>query len=82
MRENPTKNTVNQSTSIVSERLTWLIGRNVRVKLQTSAGGQSEEFTATYEDCLPVGRGYFMVFMVKEKRRLVQSSYVTQVDEL
>ena len=86
--EKQTKNADNQPTnrlqpaSIVSERLTWLIGRNVRVKLQTSKDGQSEDFTAIYEDCLPVGRGYFMVFVVKKKRRLVQSSYVTQLDEL
>jgi hypothetical protein len=70
------------ATSIVSERLTWLIGHKVRVKLRTTPDGQSEDFTGIYEDCLPVGRGYFMVFKVEEKRRMLQSDHIIQLDEL
>jgi hypothetical protein len=81
MTTNQTTNRQPQSTSIVSERLTWLIGHKVRVKVRANSDGQSEDFTGNYEDCLPVGRAYFMVFMVKGLRRMLQSDYIVQIDE-
>lgn len=73
-----------QSSSKVGERLLWLSGRSVRVRLRYAELGQlgSEEFVATYEDCHPMGRGYFFVFSVGGKRRVINTEHVVEMNEV
>lgn len=61
----------------------WLSGRTVKVRLRYAELGQlgSEEFTATYQDCHPLGRCYFFVFVVGGKRRVVQTEHVVEMME-
>lgn len=75
---------VPQSSSKVGERLMWLSGRNVKVRLRYAELGQlgSEEFVATYQDCHPMGRGYFFVFSTGGKRRIIQTDHVVEMVEV
>jgi len=77
-------NVVPQSSSKVGERLLWLSGKSVRVRLRYAELGQlgSEEFVATYVDCHPMGRGYFFVFEVGGKRRVTQTEHVVEMVEV
>lgn len=75
---------VPQASSKVGERMMWLSGRNVRVRLRYAELGQlgSEEFVAQYEDCHPMGRSYFFVFSVGGKRRVIQTEHVVEMSEV
>jgi hypothetical protein len=72
-----------ESSSKVSERLLWLSGKQVSVRLSYVELGQinSEEFVATYRDTLPMGRAYFFVFEVGGRNRLVRTENVIDMTE-
>lgn len=69
--------------SKVGERLEWLAGRKVTVRVAYAEIGQlgGETFAAVYEDVVPLGREYFFVFNVAGKRRLVRTSSVIEIAE-
>jgi len=71
------------TASKVSERLGWLQGKKVSVRICYSEIGQlgGESFVALYEDTVPLGREYFFVFSVSGKRRLVRTSSVVEISE-
>lgn len=73
-----------QAASKVGERLLWLSGKRVKVRLAYAELGQlgSEEFVALYRDCHPMGRSYFFVFSVGEKRRVIQTNHVVELTEI
>jgi|WetSurMetagenome_2_1015567.scaffolds.fasta_scaffold612739_2 hypothetical protein len=78
-------NTLKQETvSKVGERLGWLTGRKVRVRLAYGELGQlgSEEFIAVYMDTLPLGREYFFSFKSGGKNRLVRTTSVVEIIEV
>jgi hypothetical protein len=68
--------------SRVSERLEWLRGCKVTVRLTYPEIGQlgGEQFKAVYEDTLPLGRAYFFVFSVAGRRRLVSTTSVIEIE--
>lgn len=66
----------------VSERLIWLAGKNVMVRLRSADPSQTEEFAAIYLDCYPMGRAYFFVLAVAGKRRVIQTDHVLELTEL
>jgi hypothetical protein len=70
-----------EASSKVGERLQWLSGHKVRVRLRYAELGQlgSEEFVATYIDTAPMGRVYFFIFQAGNKRRLVQTEHVVEM---
>lgn len=72
------------ASSKVSERMLWLSGKNVKVKLCYAELGQmgSEEFVAAYHDCLPMGAAYFFVFSVGGRRRMVKTTAVLEMAEI
>lgn len=78
------KVTTPETSSKVGERLLWLSGRRVSVRLSYAELGQlgSETFVATYMDTLPLGRGYFFVFEVAGKRRVVRTESVVEMAEI
>lgn len=70
--------------SKVSERLLWLKGKRVAVRVAYAEIGQmgGESFNALYEDVLPLGREYFFVFRVSNARVLIRTSTVIEVREI
>lgn len=70
--------------SKVSERLEWLIGERVAVKVAYSELGQvsSDAFDGVYVDTVPMGREYFFVFEVDGARRLLRTSSVVEVRQI
>ena len=68
--------------SKVSERLDWLRGHKVAVRVAYAESGQlaGEQFKAVYEDTVPLGREYFFVFNVAGRRRLVRTSSVIEIE--
>jgi len=73
-----------EASSKVGERLMWLSGKKVRVKMNYSELGQlgSEEFTATYKDTYPLGREYFFSFEVGGKSRIVRTTAIVEMVEV
>lgn len=71
-------------SSKVSDRMAWLAGKAVKVKVKLEVDGEwtHETFLAQYLDCYPMGRGYFFVFLVDESRRLVATDQVIEILEL
>ncbi len=69
--------------SKLGERLEWLIGKKVTVRVAYAEIGQlgGETFHAVYEDVVPLGREYFFVFNVAGKRRLCRTSSVVEIAE-
>lgn len=67
--------------SKVGERLQWLVGHNVTVRVAYAEIGQegADTFAAVYEDTLPLGREYFFVFNVAGRRRLIRTSAVVEI---
>lgn len=68
-------------TSKVSERLGWMVGSTVIVRVAYAELGQlsPETFTAVYQDTLPLGREYFFVFSVGNHQRLIRTSAVVEI---
>ena len=79
----PRKETKTDSVSKVAERLTWLEGQSVTVRVCYAEIGQlgGEVFDAIYRDTLPLGREYFFVFEVDGLSRLVRTPSVVEVRE-
>jgi hypothetical protein len=71
-------------SSKVAERLEWLIGKSVSVRVAYAEIGQmgGEVFQATYVDIVPLGREYFFVFNVGGLRRVFRTSSVIELQEL
>lgn len=71
------------TASKVGERLAWLQGRIVEVRVAYAEIGQlgGETFRAVYEDTVPLGREYFFVFSVAGRRRLIRTSTVVEIAE-
>ena len=69
--------------SKVSERIEWLEGSKVTVRLAYAEIGQvnGESFEAVYMTTVPLGREYFFVFSISGKRRLIRCSSVIEVIE-
>lgn len=67
--------------SKVSERVQWLCGSKVTVRMTyfASADAESTMFNAVFEDVLPLGREYFFVFNISGCRRLVRTSNVVEI---
>jgi hypothetical protein len=72
------------ASSKVGERMMWLSGSKVRVRLAYAELGQlgSEEFVATYKDTYPLGREYFFSFEVGGKARIVRTTAVVEMTEI
>ena len=70
-----------EPSSRVAERLGWLIGTTVRVRVSYPEFGKvrTEEFLAVYHDTLPVGGVYFFVFEMAGKRRLIRTDDVLEI---
>ncbi len=75
--------------SRVTERLAFLIGKRVRVRVWWNSEAQAASpagdlFVATFIDCLPVGRDYFLVFETngRPRRTIIKSSAVLQIEEV
>jgi hypothetical protein len=68
--------------SKVSERLDWLRGHKVLVRVTYAEIGQvgGERFKAVYEDTVPLGRQYFFVFSIAGRRRLVSTTAVVEIE--
>lgn len=71
------------TASKVGERLAWLQGSKVDVRLCYAEIGQlgGEIFTAVYEDTVPLGREYFFIFNVAGRHRLVRTTSVIEILE-
>lgn len=69
--------------SKVGERLSWLTGRKVTVRVTYREIGQlgGETFSGVYEDTLPLGRAYFFVFNIAGRRRLITTTSVVEILE-
>ena len=69
--------------SKVGERMEWLSGKRVTVRVAYAEIGQvgSETFHGVYEDVVPLGREYFFVFNIAGRRRLVRTSSVVEIAE-
>lgn len=80
MRTTPNA-TESNTWSKVGERLQWLQGSVVTVRVAYAEIGQigSETFKAVYEDTVPLGREYFFVFNVSGRRRLIRTSAVVEI---
>jgi hypothetical protein len=76
--------TESNTASKVGERLQWLQGQIVRVRVVYAEIGQlgGETFDAVYEDTVPLGREYFFVFNVSGCRRLIRTSSVVEISTL
>lgn len=74
---------LDNSGSKVSERLAWLDGRHVSVRVTYAEIGQlgGEQFNAIYRDVVPLGREYFFVFEVAGRRRLIRTGSVVEIIE-
>lgn len=72
------------TTNKVGERVSFLVGRKVCVRVAYGELGQlgSEEFTATYKDTYPMGREYFFCFVCGGRHKLVRASSVVEITEL
>lgn len=70
-----------ETGSKVGERLEWLQGQMVRVRVAYAELGQvgGDTFTATYEDTVPLGREYFFIFNASGQRRLIRTSSVVEI---
>lgn len=70
--------------SRVGERVEFLAGRKVRVRVCYAEIGQmgGEVFDAIFIDCVPLGREYFFVFSISQARRLVKTSSVVEIAEV
>lgn len=70
--------------SVVADRLSWLEGHKVRVRVSFVEPGQlsQEVFEGEYTNTLPMGREYFFVFKVSGHMRLVRTSSVLEMFEL
>lgn len=68
--------------SKVGERLQWLVGRKVTVRVAYAELGQlgSETFRAVYQDTVPLGREYFFIFNIAGRHRLIRTSAVVEID--
>ena len=73
-----------EASSKVGERLLWLSGHKVKVRLSYAELGQlaSEEFVATHKDTYPLGREYFFCFEVVGKNRIVRTTAVVEMCEV
>ena len=71
------------AASKVSERLEWLVGKRVFVRVGHSDSGQpgGETFHATYIDVVPLGREYFFVLQQSSVTRMIRTSSVIELSE-
>lgn len=75
--------------TVVQERIAFLIGRRVRVRLWWSDEGRAASpegdlFEGTLLGCVPIGRDYFFVFSTggdNPQRSIIKSAAVLQVTE-
>jgi hypothetical protein len=72
--------------SIVKERVGFLIGRKVVVRVWWSQEGQQSSpsgdlFDAILVDCIPIGRDYYFVFEANGKRSIIKTAAVLQISE-
>lgn len=67
--------------SKVGERLLWMTGQKVTVRVVYAEIGQlgSDTFNAVYEDTVPLGREYFFVFNISGRKRLIRTSSVVEI---
>jgi hypothetical protein len=67
--------------SKVAERLTWLVGKRVSVRVSYAESGQTagEEFVGIYRDVLPLGREYFFVFEWNNTERIIRTTSVVEL---
>lgn len=75
---------MSESGSKVSNRLAWLEGQRVYVRMSYADTGQvtTSAFEATYLDTLPMGRSYFFVLSVDGARHVVRTENVVSMMEL
>lgn len=75
----------NESNTLskVSERLAWLVGKKVTVRVVYAEIGQlgGETFEAVYQDTVPLGREYFFIFNISGKHRLIRTTAVVEIVE-
>lgn len=70
-----------EAGSKVGERLDWLRGQMVTVRVVYAELGQvgGDTFTAIYEDTVPLGREYFFIFNASGQRRLIRTTSVVEI---
>lgn len=83
---NVIKETAN-GESVVKERVSFLVGKLVRVRVWWSQEGQQASpggdlFDAVLVDLVPVGRDYYFVFETSGKRSVIKTAAVLQMSEV
>jgi hypothetical protein len=69
------------SSNRIADRLAWLQGKRVTVRVSYADSGQlsAEEFVGIYRDVVPMGREYFFVFEWNNTERLIRTSSVVEI---
>lgn len=69
------------TTSIVTERMAFLEGSKIRLKVKTETGHEIAE--GDYESTIPAGRAYFFVIRTSNgQRKLLATDSVLEIEEL
>jgi hypothetical protein len=80
--EKPIMKKKSNTKSVIAERLDWLEGKDVRIRVRSESGEEPEQIVAIYLDTLPVGRAYFFKLKVGGVIHLIQTEQVVEVREV
>ena len=64
-----------------AERLAWLEGKPINIRLRPDPGQEPGLIQATYLDVVLVGRTYFLKFEIGGVNDLINSDYIVEIRE-